>query len=132
MNDRKRVVGIGSTIAGILVGLLLVAPGVLAKSMSPEARLCGAERNTIQAEFDLDHAKGIFRVFPAMGRTPELETDGRTAHVVVFRGDFDPSGMQFMSEKRPPHFQRVVCVVQADGVMNLYFDVSRNGSKFAD
>jgi hypothetical protein len=37
-----------------------------------------------------------------------------------------------MAEKRPPHFQRVVCVVQADGVMNLYFDVSRNGSKFAD
>jgi hypothetical protein len=129
----KGVVGrVGPVAAGVGLGLAILAPVVTAAKVSDEARACGAEGNQVQAEFDLDEARGIWNRFPALGVTPELEGDSRPAHVVVFRGQFDPRGLAFGTEREPPMMSRVLCVVQEDGTVNLYYDVSRTGSGFED
>jgi hypothetical protein len=40
--------------------------------------------------------------------------------------------MAFGTEQTPPMMSRVLCVVQQDGTINLYDDVSRTGTTFED
>lgn len=124
---------LGPILAGVALGLLVLVPAASsATKPSAEALACGAEGNSVQGEFDLDHARGVWRHFPALGITPELEGDNRPAHVVVFKGQFDPRGMAFGTDQTPPMMSRVLCVVQQDGTINLYYDVSRTGTTFED
>jgi len=130
MNTRLR--DVGSVTLGVLLGLAVIAPMATAAKLSDQARACGAEGNQVQAEFDLTAAKDVWQRFPALGISPELETDSRAAHVVVFRGDFNPAGLQAGAGEPPARLSRVICVVQSDGTVNLYYDVSRAGSGFED
>jgi hypothetical protein len=123
---------IGPVVLGVALGLAAIVPIASASGLSDQARICGAQGNIIQAEFDLPTAKSIWTRFPALGLTPELASDSRPAHVVVFKGAFDPSDLRFGRAGAPDRLERVVCVIQADGVVNLYTDVSRTGSGYAD
>lgn len=128
----KRLRELAAVTLGVLLGLAVIAPIASATKVSEQARACGAEGNQIQAEFELRAGRDIWQRFPALGITPELETDERPAWVVVFRGDFDPAGLQFGAGDPADRLSRVLCVVQSDGTVNLYFDVSRAGSQFVD
>lgn len=127
-----RIRELGAVTLGVLLGLAVIAPIATAARLSDQAKACGAEGNQVQGEFDLKAASDVWQRFPALGITPELETDSRPAHVVVFRGDFNPAGLQAGAGQPPDRLSRVICVVQDDGTVNLYFDVSRAGSGFAD
>ena len=125
-------------IAGVLMGGMLIGPFAIAAQQSAEARNCGAtDDNKVQAEFDVQAAKEIWTRFPAMLQAPELEVDDRPAHVVVFAGDYDARGMMTGNplavdpSNALAHQREVVCVVQSDGTVNVYTDVSRRGSEFA-
>lgn len=118
---------------GVLTGLLVLAPFAGAAPLSAEARLCGASPNVIEAEIKLAHARDVWVRFPAMLKAPELEADDRPATLVVFAGDFDTSavGAAGNGRQKPKTLEAVVCVVQADGTLNLYHDVSRVGSNLS-
>jgi len=121
---------------GVAVGLLLLAPFVTADDLSVEARRCGAgPDDTVAAEFSIPSASGVWKQFPAMLRAPELEMDDRPASVVRFSGDYTPdgpvTGNPMSGSTRPASLAGALCVIQADGTVNLYHDVSRNGSRFA-
>ncbi len=110
-----------------------VALAVAAPRDPVERQKCGAGDNRIAAEFALDHAADLPNHLPNMLRTPELEQDRRPAHVILFSGEFrtDLVAMAPTIEK-PPLLNAVVCVIQADGTVNLYSDVSRAGSQWAN
>lgn len=102
-----------------------------AATLSDEARKCGGESNTIEAEIQLDAARDVWKVLPALLKSPELEVDDRPARLIVFRGEYDSSAIAF-GTKVPQRLSNVICVVQADGTVNLYTDVLRNGSPFSN
>jgi len=97
---------------------------------SPEAHRCGADRNAVVAEFSIDAARDLWDYLPAMLRAPELEQDDRSAHVVIFAGEFDPSDVPMVPTGQASQLNEVVCVIQADGTLNLYSSVSRANSKW--
>jgi hypothetical protein len=109
--------------------LALIAPMAAAAMLSPQARACAGYNGLPAAEFDVPEARSIWSVFPAMLRAPELENDVRPAHVVVFEGVFDLAGLVAgqPGSTGPTTVTGVVCVVQADGTLNLYTKVSRAG-----
>jgi hypothetical protein len=109
-----------------LTAAAVIAPSVFGAPPSKEALACGGTRNKVLAEFDISRPSDIFRVFPAMLKSPELMDDPAPAHVVVFAGDFDLNGM-ISGPGNVPLVQDAVCVVQADGTVNLYDGVSRAG-----
>ncbi len=61
-----------------------------------------------------------------MLKAPELEADTNLAHVVVFRGDFSLDGLMAGSENGNT-VSDVICIVQSDGTVNVYDNVSRAG-----
>lgn len=123
-------------VLGIAVGSALIVPFAQAGYVSPAADRCGAdEENVVQAEFSIPAASAIWEHFPAMRRAPELKIDDRAAHVVVFSGEYDVGGRAVgnpLAETGPPtRLKEVVCVIQADGTVNVYHNVSRQGARFA-
>lgn len=115
-------------LAAITASLVFV-PIVSGTGLSKEAKLCGGEKNTVLTEFDLHQANAIWSVFPAMLRAPELEDDTSPAHVVVFDGNVDLTGLIAAPGAVAP-VADAVCVVQSDGVVNMYDNVSKNGAKY--
>ena len=128
---RRSFQGLAPIGAGVLLGLALLAPMATAATLSDEARKCGGESNTIEAEIQLDAARDVWKVLPALLKSPELEVDDRPARLIVFRGEYDSSAIAF-GTKVPQRLSNVICVVQADGTVNLYTDVLRNGSPFSN
>ena len=117
-------------VLGVAVGLLVLAPFAAAAQRSAQLRACGGESNTVLAEFDLAHARDIWQRLPAMLRAPELEQDERPAHVIVFGGSFETTdlGATGYGGPKPQTLSDVVCVIQADGTLNIYYGVSREGT----
>jgi hypothetical protein len=115
----------------VLTAAIAFAPLVESATKSNEARYCGGTKNTVEREFKLEHASDFATVFPAAGRNPELETDNRPAHVVVFAGNFDSAGISTQSgaDGKAPILADVVCVIDADGFRNLYYNVSKSEAK---
>ena len=87
---------------------------------------CGGDRNAVESQFEIAHAKDIWSVFPAMLKAPELASDDSPAQVIVFSGAVDLSGMIAGGRAVPP-VDDVICVVQSDGTPNMYDGVSRSG-----
>ena len=122
---------IGPAVLGVIVGSAVIVPFAGAAGPTTDARRCGADRNVVQAEFEIPEGRDIWRRFPALGITPELESDTQPARVVVFRGAYDLTGLAMGNGPTPTALNEVICVVQADGTVNVYSDVSRQGSGFA-
>ena len=118
------------TLAAITAAIAF-APVVTGGFRSQEARFCGGDNNAVEREFDLAHASDFLRVFPNVGRTPELESDSRPAHVVMFAGNFNARGISVAAEAngQPQILANVVCVITADGFRNVYYDVSKVGAQ---
>ena len=112
-----------------LTVMIVIAPMAAAAMVSPQARACAGYNGLPAAEFDIPAARSVWTVFPAMLRAPELENDLRPAHVVVFEGVFDLAGLVAAQPGTSGQAAAtgVVCVVQADGTLNLYTKVSRAG-----
>lgn len=124
----------GLIAACVLAGLALLAyASVLAAAPggSGAARACGAEGNQVAAEISLSRASDVWDHLPGMLRAPELEVDTRPAQLVVFAGSVDTRGIEMATADKPATLQLAICVVQADGTVNLYSDVSRAGSRWA-
>ena len=91
---------------------------------SPGASCPGYDSVPKIAEFHLDSAKDYHRFLPAMGRTPELDVDSSPAYIVIYSADVGvvTAGQAGYVKKS---YHDVVCVVQSDGAVNVYSDVSR-------
>lgn len=113
-------------LACLTAGAIFV-PIVSGTSKSEASIACGGQTNQIAAEFDMTHASDIWKVFPAMLRAPELEDDKSPAHVIVFGGEYQLAGM-IAAAGEVPTVEDAVCVVQADGTVNLYDSVSKVGA----
>lgn len=97
--------------------------------MTPQARACGGTPESVVAEFDLDSAKNVWTVLPAMLRAPELEASDEPVHVVVFGDDLDVRAVTIGDGTEPaPIVHHAICVTPAGGAPILYTDVSRAGS----
>ena len=119
-------------VLGVVLGLMVLAPMALGTEPSDQVVACGGKGNKVVAEFELERARDIWQSLPAMLQTPELETDERPAHVVVFEDGFRTRDLAFAGPaEKPAKLDGVICVIQADGVMNIYSDVSRAGSAWA-
>lgn len=119
---------------GVLVALFTV-PIVLvsAKGMS-DVEFCGGspDKNVALEQFSITAAKDIWLEFPALARSPELESD-TPARVVVFKDGYDANeaGVVGNIGSRAATLDKVVCVIQADGTRTVYTNVSLQGSRFA-
>ena len=111
-----------------LTALVIFVPFVTGNARSEMATTCGGTANPVQQEFDIAHAKDIWKVFPAMMEAPELSGDNGPAHVVVYSGNFDLKGL-IAAPGKMPIVTDAVCVVQADGTPNLYENVSKAGAR---
>jgi hypothetical protein len=123
-------------VAGVLVGIAAVVPVASAVGLTDQALLCGGTGNKIASEFDIGAAKDFWQIFPAALRAPELEEDAKPAHVIVFEGtvDLDAGNIVVVgnaAKESSPVLHDVVCVTQSDGTVNIYSNVSRAGSNFA-
>jgi hypothetical protein len=123
-----RVIGLGLAGAAVAVGAVLLMP------RTTDARLaaCGATAtNLVETTFDIPAANRIWEFVPGLQETPELENDSRPAFVVLFAGEFTtPFGgqpVQGEAERGPKTYRDVTCIVQADGTINVYADVPREG-----
>lgn len=93
-----------------------------------QAMQCGATGNTVAAQFKIPAASRIFDYFPHMGISPELSEDDGPAYVVVFSGDYVTPKSALAPNLAPKAAQQdVICVIQGDGTINVYADVSRVG-----
>lgn len=128
---RRVLVQLVPVALGVCLGAAVLVPVAGASIMSTEAKSCGAQSNTEQAEFSLAHGSDIWQSFPALGITPELENDSNAIHVVVFKGAFNDSTLVIGNGSAQPLLSEVICVVQADGTVNVFSDVSRQGSPYA-
>lgn len=124
--------GLAPIVAGVVLGLAILAPAAMAARVSEDARRCGGESNTIEADIHLDAAKDVWKVLPALGISPELESDDRPARLIVFRGDYRLSGGALARPGAPDHLVGVICVIQEDGTLILYHNVARDGSPFSN
>ena len=104
----------------------------MAGRLSEDAKRCGGETNTIEADIQLAAARDVWKVLPALGISPELETDNRPAHLIIFKGEYKISGISFARPGAPNRLSQVVCVIQEDGTLNLYVNVARDGSTFSN
>ena len=112
-----------------LTSLLLFRPVAASLGMTPQARACGGTPESVVAEFDLDSAKNVWTVLPAMLRAPELEASDEPVHVVVFGDDLDVRAVTIGDGTEPaPIVHHAICVTPAGGAPILYTDVSRAGS----
>ena len=96
---------------------------------SAKAERCGAnDKNAVAAQFAIPAASRIFDYFPNMGTSPELSEDNKPAYVVVFNDPY-VSRVRVTPGRAPivVSQQNVICVIQADGTINVYADVSRVG-----
>lgn len=125
---RPLLVRLGAVAAASATAALIFVPMVVGAPKSKAFVACGGERNVVRAEFAIDAAQDIWQVFPAMLQAPELKDDTEPATVVVFKDGFDISGM-VAAPGKIPELDGVVCVVQADGTVNLYDGVSFAGAK---
>ena len=128
----RKLFGFAPIVVGVVVGLLALVPVSTAAIVSDAAKACGADGNKVQAERELEAARDVWQILPGLGISPELEVDDRPAKLIVFEGPYDPSGIHFVGADVPQRLDRVICVIQADGTVNLYTDVSRDGSTFVD
>ena len=123
----QRVLGVA--LASLTAGLLF-APMVTGAARSADATLCGGTNNPVEREFKLAHASDFAAVFPAAGLAPELAADERPARVVVFAGSFDASSIARTDrDGKAVILEDVVCVIDADGIRNVYYDVSKAGAQ---
>lgn len=124
MKARILRAAIASVSAGALFAVLMAA-----SSATGDLRLraCGADfpGNKVLASFEMAHGGEIWQHFPAMGLAPELSEASGTAFVVVFDGEYTASWLD--DAGNPAVVMDVVCVVTADGTVNVYYDVSRTG-----
>ena len=104
-------------------------PASSSTNIAADARLvaCGAsiQGNSVLRAFELARPDLVWNVLPAMGMAPELIDAAGPALVVVFDGEYsapwsDDSGKQ-------ARVAEAVCVVDAEGTANIYFNVSRQG-----
>lgn len=126
---RLASVRISAIAAASLTAAIIFVPMVTGAGKSAASISCGGEKNAVEAEFVIDRPSDIWKVFPAMLRAPELEEDTEPARVVVFKDGYDLNSMMSAPGKIPP-VNGVVCVVQADGTVNLYDSVSAAGAKY--
>jgi hypothetical protein len=100
----------------------------VAPSYGPRALSCGAGigGNHPIAEFDIEHASEIPTIFPGMKRNPDLESDPRPAHVVVFGEGFVLPPTAGIGSP-PESASSAVCVVHEGGERVLYPNVSLEG-----
>jgi len=123
----RRYLVLALALGAIAVGAAFVS------AQRADARLaaCGAGGpNTVDVTFDIPAANRIWDFVPGLQETPELENDSAPAFVVLFSGNFtSPFGGTFQGggERAPRTYQNVMCVVQADGTVNLYADIPREG-----
>ncbi len=121
---------LAAVVAASVTAAIVLAPGAIGTPLSASAVACGGTHNTVQTEFDMAHGSDIWRAFPAMLRAPELENETGPAHVVVFKGNVDLSGMLAGPKANVPLVTDAVCVVLGDGTVYFYDSVSRAGSTF--
>lgn len=117
----------------IAVGLAGIV-GVLVTARPVDARLaaCGASgSNAVDVTFSIPAANRIWDFVPGLQESPELNRDDLPAFVVLFEGTYrSPFGgtiKEGVAERVQKTYENVICVVQADGTINLYADVSRVG-----
>ena len=132
VEQRFTLGGLTPIVAGVLLGLAILAPAAMAGRLSEDAKRCGGETNTIEADIQLAAARDVWKVLPALGISPELETDNRPAHLIIFKGEYKISGILSGRPGAPSRLSQVVCVIQEDGTKNLYVNVVRDGSTFSD
>lgn len=96
---------------------------------SADAMACGAgDTNSVAVQFNIPAASLIFEYFPNMGISPELAADDQPAEVVVFDNPYETFTRGAPgTARRLNALQDVICVVQADGTVNVYADFSRVG-----
>ena len=123
--------GVAPIAAGVLLGLAILAPAAMAARISEDARRCGGEANTIEADIELAAGRDIWKLLPKLGISPELEND-RPVHLIIFRGEYRLSGAALARPGAPDHLDQVICVIQEDGTLILYDSVSRDGSTFSN
>jgi hypothetical protein len=110
-----------------ITAMAIFAPFVSGVAKSKGFIACGGDRNQVEDDFIIARPSDIWKVFPAMLKSPELEADPNPAEVVVFAGDVDLSGMVAAGAEPVPTVSDVVCIVHADGTVDLYDNVSRAG-----
>lgn len=138
MEQRFTLVGLTPIVAGVLLGLAILAPAAMAGRLSEDAKRCGGETNTIEADIQLAAARDVWKVLPALGISPELETDNRPAHLIIFKGEYKKGEYKISGiwlgrpGAAPNRLSQVVCVIQEDGTLNLYVNVARDGSTFSN
>jgi hypothetical protein len=113
----------------VLTATPLIAAGAAALTAPDErAERCGAGRagNSPIGQFDIPRAAAVRDVLPGMRPNPELVSDPRPAHVVVFGDGFVPPPIAGPGEY-PKSVSSAVCVIKEDGELILYVDVSLEG-----
>ena len=125
MHRRRRYLLV---VLGLSLTPLIAAITAGATAPDPRIAACGGaiSGNEVSAAFDIPSAARIWDSLPSLGITPELERDNMPAFVVLFEDGYAPPPMNVLSES-PSVLNGVVCVVQRDGTVNLYYDVSRAG-----
>jgi len=106
----------------------ICVPMVSGATRSEEAIACGGTNNPIEAEFDLATSADLWRVFPALGISPETEEARGPIHVVVFEGEFDMHG-RIADPLAAETASNAVCVTLGDGTYFVYVEVSRSGMR---
>lgn len=121
-------------IIGAAAGFVLFIFTPLSILATPDQRVeaCGGRGNQVDAAFRIDAAADFWDYFPAALAAPELAGDPRPAYVIVFGRDFRMPMLHTARDASQQIAQDVVCVITADGVPNLYWDISKAGSTFAN
>lgn len=91
---------------------------------------CGEQDTDVQTAFNISAASRLWEYLPAMGLAPHLARDEAPAYVIVFRDDYvlDMSAaVPRRGQSETVAYHNLICVVQANGEINLYADVSRAG-----
>ena len=119
---------------GVLVALFTVPIVLVSADGMSDVEFCGGSpgKNVALEQFSIAAARDIWLEFPALARSPELESD-TPARVVVFRDGYDAKAAGIVGNigSRAANLDKVVCVIQADGTRTVYANVSLQGSRFA-
>lgn len=130
MSRTLKVVSLAAIVAvGVAASIF-----IMARPVDGRLAACGATAtNFVDTSFDIPAANRIWEFVPGLQDSPELVSDSAPAFVVLFEGDFtSPFGgqpLQGQAERGPIKYHDVMCVVQADGTVNVYADVPRDGLK---
>lgn len=128
-----------STKAGVLAGAIFAAvvvpPIVLAADTTSVTERCGAsDRNVPTEVVALTKARNVWVEFPAMMRSPMLESD-QSATLVIYRDGIDEAGIVLgQPDRTPPPREAlgtVVCVVVEGQRPMLHTNVDVTGSRLA-